>query len=113
MLVDKTIAESVYPATLSFFVALLNDETFRVDTLTLVAKRKKKINEYFVCQPEQVIFTLETVFYCLSPAVELSFNQFRRMIYQSQLNTDLASHGGKIITYPQLGERHLFSLIAI
>jgi len=106
--------EQIYEKTLSFFVHILDQQ--QVDKLSidvLLSNDTQKAYLYF--EDDKLVFSIEGLYHYLKIAEYCTYNQYRRMLYNSNLNLDLSPHKSKIINHQTSvsGNVNLFSLVAI
>ena len=109
--------EIIYSEMLDFFIQWL-------DRGYLESKEKdifiqSKPSKAYLCSHEgQLVFSLEGLYQHLKFTEHLTFNQFRKLIFHSELNKDLATYHVKVINYQQnendeLEFFHLYNLVKI
>ena len=104
--------EQVYDKTLIFIVGSLNkSQTLQWMVNTLKDENDKKAYLYF--DGEQLIFSIEGLYQYLNIEDYFTYNQYRRMLYNSELNKDLSAHKVKIVNYRTdiTKYAHLFTLV--
>jgi len=90
--------EQVYKKTLAFFVSSLSKSNrLQLMANTLNEKNDKKAYLYF--DGEQLVFSIEGIYQFLNVENHFTYNQYRRMLYNSELNKALSAQKVKIINY--------------
>jgi len=106
--------EQTYHQTLMFFIGKLNNkQLLELGDKILIQDEEHKAYIYYEAQ--QLIFTIEGLYHYLNVAKYFTYNQYRRMLYSSELNKDLSVHQVKIINH-QTGAKsdiHFFSLVGM
>ncbi|NQZ23038.1 MAG: hypothetical protein HRT53_13400 [Colwellia sp.] len=106
--------EQVYEKTLIFIVGSLNkSQTLQLMVNTLKDENDKKAYLYF--DGEQLIFSIEGLYQYLNIKDHFTYNQYRRMLYSSELNKELSAHKVKIVNHLTglTKNAHLFTLVSM
>ena len=107
--------EAVYKTTLRFFIYCIKNEIEATNTGNpLLDNQKQQAFIYF--DKSQLVFSIEGLYHYLHFSELLTYNQYRRMLYQSELNKALSTHQRKIINYKtkrtdSLSSASLFCLV--
>ena len=106
--------EQVYQKTLTFFVRSINESSFEQSKVDcLLGDNAQKSYLYF--DDKQLIFSIEALYQHLNIAEFFTYNQYRRMLYSSELNKELSAHQAKIVNHRIEGADNvnLFTLVTI
>jgi len=107
--------EAVYKTTLRFFIYCINNKIADKSNPLLVLDNKKQ-QAFIYFDKNQLVFSIEGLYHYLHFSELLTYNQYRRMLYQSELNKALSTHQRKIINYKtkrtdSLSSASLFCLV--
>jgi len=90
--------EAVYKTTLRFFIYCIKNEIEATNTGNpLLDNQKQQAFIYF--DKSQLVFSIEGLYHYLHFSGLLTYNQYRRMLYNSELNKALSALQRKIVNY--------------
>lgn len=95
-------------AVLALFNGLLDHDPVCEQRVGAVRELLKDADPDAVCRIEAgespgFVFTLQALFECLPPLTELSYKQFRQLLFQTRVNQRLMSQGAKIAIQDNFG----------
>lgn len=96
---ESKSSEKMFRDTFSFLVKISNDHQNKSGAIDNIQTKKEGTLEYIFVENENVIFSIEGLYFHLKHSDCLSYNQYRRMLYASQLNYKLKQENLKIINY--------------
>jgi len=105
--------EQIYQQTLMFFINNINNKQLpELEDKILIQEEHKA---YIYHEAQQLIFTIEGLYHYLNVVKYFTYNQYRRMLYSSELNKDLSAYQVKIINHQTDGTNdiHFFSLVGM
>ena len=106
--------EQVYEKTRVFLIRSQNELSSVQSTVNLLQSDDAR-KAYLYFDDEQLVFSIEGLYHYLNIAEYLTYNQYRRMLYSSELNKDLSAHQTKIVNHRiDCAENvNIFTLVAI
>lgn len=110
---ENISSKKMYWKTLEFFTKILNDHQNDSDSIANILTKNAKTHEYIFVDDGKLIFSIEGLYHHLKYPSCLSYNQYRRMLYTSQLNLELKKRHLIIINYNNdlLIKANLYSIL--
>lgn len=104
--------EQIYDSTLRFFVECINKPQSTNDKEKIVTQHDD-YRAFLYFDNGQLIFSIEGLYQHLAVAPYFTYNQYRRMLYSSELNKDLSACQAKIVNHSSDHDVHLFCLATL